>query len=403
MRFLESMSSIPSSDQHRTNESLSSLSPDVPVLNLLALRSLTALFDEGEKLFSRRVMSIRNGLRRDPASRKHTIMAVLGLHRLAQSSGAGPFDIDAIQDAVLQDRSWVNSAADLGLLTWFTAVCRPDQLDLVFKEFDFEKALSIYPDGREAQTTALALFLSGISFARIADPQPQLDLTDVAVEAYHLLESNQSQRGIFGHAGNAKFPRHKSVSRLGTFADQASAIFALSMFAKAFEVDEPLDPALACGNAICAAQGDLGQWWFLYNRQTGGVVGRYPLHSLNQYGLAPSALLTLGEVTGRNFSEPISKGLSWVARGNMLRNHFSLIELTSLWDSIGPARKLAEYLKATLGLFIPFHNSHSQFFEVRYEAQAENFGWLLYAFGNYGLPKEVAARFDIEPLATRVG
>jgi hypothetical protein len=368
------------------------LQPDIPSLNALAVRSLSSLFDEKEQLFSERATFNLRGFRRGRASRRHTIVALLGLHRLAECGAAQPFDLEAMQNVVFRDRSWVKTAGHLGLLTWFTAVCLPERLGTIFEEFDFERVLTSYEDARQVRTAGLAWFLAGIAHARLARPEALPDLTDVAADSYRLLEENQGQDGIFGHAASVRFPRETLNSRFGTFADQIYAIYALSMFARAFQIEEPLESALACANSVCALQGQLGQWWFLYDKCTGRVVSRYPVLSVHQDGTAPCGLLALEEVTGRSFQKAIAKGLSWIAGANELRNDLrnDLRDNNQpfIWDSIGPAGRVAKYLEAGLGFLIPSRQTAVERLRIQYDARPDHFGWLLYAFGKLGLPNE---------------
>ena len=60
---------------------------DIPALNALALRSLASLFEEKEKLFSRCITLTKHGFHREGTSRRRTIIALLGLQRLAESGG----------------------------------------------------------------------------------------------------------------------------------------------------------------------------------------------------------------------------------------------------------------------------------------------------------------------------
>jgi hypothetical protein len=358
---------------------------DVRALNSLALRSLASLFNEKEQLFSHRVILTGDGFRWDETSRKRTIIALLGLHRLAESGGTQLFDLASIRDVVLRDRRWVNTAGNLGLLTWFVAVCAPDQLDTVFREFDFENALANYADGRQARTTGLAWLLAGIAYARLAHPELLPDLTDVAVDCYHLLKDNQNDNGIFGHAALSGFPRETIYSRLGTFSDQIYAIHALTMFARTFQIEEPLESALGCANSVCALQGDMGQWWFLYDKYNRRVVTRYPVFSAHQDGTAPCVLLALEEATGRSFQKAIFKGLEWVAGANELGNDLRNSERAVIWDSIGPQGRLAKYWQSALGLVRATRKTEVDHLSVRCEARPDHFGWLLYAFGKFGL------------------
>ena len=108
----------------------------------------------------------------------------------------------------------------MGLLTWFAAECEPERLGILLNELDFGRRLDTYSDGRQASTRELAWFLAGIAHARLADGERLPDLTDVAVDAYHLLQDNQSEGGIFGHATFPGFLRQTFCNRFGTFADQ---------------------------------------------------------------------------------------------------------------------------------------------------------------------------------------
>jgi hypothetical protein len=368
--------------------------PDVRALNSLAVRSLVSLFNDKEQLFSQRIVLLENSLHLDFTSRKRTILALLGLHRLAESGARLPFDLAAIREAVLRDTSWVKKAGDLGLLTWFVATCCPERLETLFAKFDFENALKDYPDGRQGRTTGVSWFLAGISHAHLVRPESVPDLTDVAVDAYHILKDNQSESGMFGHAALPGFPRETLFRRLGTFSDQIYAIYALSMFARAFQIEEPLESALSCANEVCALQGELGEWWFLYDTRAARVVTRYPVCSVHQDGTAPCGLLALEESSGQSFQRSVFKGLAWIVGANELGNDLRNSDRAFIWDSIGPRRQLARYWESALGFVRANRKTEPGNLEVRYEARPDHFGWLLYAFGKHGLAdtKALAAR-----------
>ena len=355
-------------------------------LNSLALQSLVSLFDEKEKLFFQRITVTENGLSRQGTSLRGTIIALLGVQRLAESGVAEPFDTASIREAVWRDSTWVRSIGDLGLLTWFTALCEPERLGVRLDAFNFGKALESYPDGRQGSTTELAWFLTGIAHARLACPGALPDLTDVAAETYHLLLENQSESGIFGHAASPISLRKPFCKRFGTFADQAHAIYALSIFARAFEIEEPLEPALNCAKALCALQGEMGQWWRLYDARTCRVVNQYPVFSCQQDGIAPAALLALGEATCQSFDDSIYKGLSWIAGANELAIDLRDSGSSLIWDSIGPRRPLAKYWEVALSFMGFSRGLPPELLKIRFEARPEHFGWLLYAFGKFGVP-----------------
>jgi len=353
------------------------------------VQSLASLYHEKEKLFSRRMTLTEGGFQREGPSREHTIIALLGLQHLAETGGVHQFDVAAIRDSVLRETRWVSSLGELGLVTWLTAECVPENLEKLFNEFDFEKALETYADGRHACTQGLAWFLSGIAHAKLASPATLPDLTDVVVDTYHLLEDNQSECGIFGHAGRRRQPERAFYKRFGTFADQIHAIYALTMLARTFQIEEPLVSALACANSICALQGEMGQWWSLYDKSACRVINRYPVLSLHQDSTAPLGLLTLGEGTGRSFHDSISKGLSWIAGTNELGDDLRNLDHGLIWDSIGPKNRITKFSQTACSLLKISRALRPESLEVRYEARPDHFGWLLYTLSRFSTPHTV--------------
>jgi hypothetical protein len=357
----------------------------IQALNGLALRSLTWLFDDREKLFSRRITLAEGGFRHEATSRRHTIIALLGLKRIADSGAHQPFDLISIRDTVLADTSWVKSVGDLGLLAWFAAEFVPERLGQVIADLNFATALERYADGRHACTTGLAWFLAGIAHAQLATFGACADLTDVAVDTFHLLEDNQSECGIFGHAGCSAFFTRAYFNRFGTFADQIYAIYALSLFARAYQIEEPLASALSCGNAIRTLQGERGEWWFLYDKRACCVASRYPVFSLHQDGTAPVGLFALEESTGQSFSDRIYRGLSWVTGVNELGDDLRSLERGVIWDSMGSRKRGPNYWETARSVLHISGGRRRQRLSIFHEARPDHFGWLLYAFGKFGV------------------
>src|SRR6201997_3443486 len=90
-------------------------------LSSMAAKALLALFDGTEMLFSRKITLRGRGFRREPASPRRTVVALLGLHRLAGSGQRQPFNLPSIETAVFQDLRWIKGIADLGVLVQFAA------------------------------------------------------------------------------------------------------------------------------------------------------------------------------------------------------------------------------------------------------------------------------------------
>lgn len=359
---------------------------DIRGLNALALRSLVALFENKDELFCRYATMTRNGLRKEETSKRRTVIAMLGLQRLVQSGEAQPFDLTSMRRILLSRLDWMTGVGDLGLMIWLTAESAPDRLADLLDEFDFGKVSKTFPNFRPASTIGLAWLLAGISHAQLAGAQGIPDLTDVAVEVYHLLLDNQGENGVFSHGGTSGWLRGSFRKRFGSFGDQVHAIYALSKFAKAFHVEEPLTVALNCANSIRALQGEMGEWWHLYDRRTSRVVNRYPVFSCHQDGTAPLALLALGEVTGQSFQAAIDKGTSWIMGHNEIGSDLRNPDRGVIWDSVWQRRKETSYLEVALSLARISRPPTRSFLSMRCEARPDHFGWLLCAFGSKGLP-----------------
>src|SRR5712692_1747028 len=359
---------------------------DIPALNALALRSLSSFFNERAQLLYAAHLS-RGKLVRQPVSPASAIIALQGLQRLAESGASVPFDVASIRESVLRDGCLVRNIGELGLLTWLTAQCAPEKLRTVLSDFDLGQVLERYSDGWQGRTTSLAWFLAGLAHARLADPGDLPDLTDVAVETYHFLRANQGEGGIFGHLVRPRSVGEMFGKGFGTFDDQIYSIYALSKFANAFEVEEPLESALNCANMLCALQGELGEWWFLYDKRRSRVVNRYPLIGAHQDGTAPVGLLALQQATGQSFQGPIGKGLSWIAEVTEPGGGLRIANQLILWESVDAGGRFAKYCEAALSLMNVVPNVEARHRRIVYESRADHFGWILYAFGEYGLPK----------------
>lgn len=357
-------------------------------LNSLAVRTLHALFDEGEQLFSGRFVEPEELFVEQKVSQSGTLIALLGLRRVGEAATARDFNLSAIEKAVFRDFRWMRGVGDLGLALWYAGLYTPEHLGKLYERCNFEVALDFCRDARESRTKELAWFLAGLSHAKRAQAENSRDFTDLAVEAYRKLNGNQREEGIFSHWGATARLGGGLGRRFGTFTDQAFAIYALSQFASAFGVDEPLGGALDCASAVCALQGSLGQWWWLYDAHKGCVACQYPILSANQAGLAPMALLALEESTGLEFQDPIQKGLRWLFGENELAVDLSVTGQPNYWATVTPEFTGVRYVETTLSLLgisptcLQFPNEPMK---VVCEGSAYRCSWILYSFGAYGL------------------
>jgi len=354
---------------------------DIPELTALAARGLVPMFDSTTQLFCARLVRSGSGLIRQGQSPRYTIMTLLGLRERELSGAQIPFDSKKIYQAFIRDTSWIESIGDLGLLIWLAAEFNPDQLEIILQTFPLNTALDRFKDARQGSTTELAWFLAGLSHAALTSQLLAAKLKDLAVEVFRRTKKNQGNSGFFGHLAIRKSVRGFVRGRIGSFADQIYPIYSFSKFAIAFHSEESLEPALKCARAICEAQGDHGQWWWLYDSIRGQVSSRYPVYAVHQHAMAPMSLFALEQATGQSFQEPIYRGLRWIYGDNELGVEMRDERAGLVWRCIRPKNISTKYWDTATNLLgLRKRDEPVGALEVLYEGWPYELGWLLYAF-----------------------
>lgn len=345
------------------------------------------MFDTEKQLFCYRLVRAEQGLHREGLSPRYTIMTLLGLRELERGGSRSPFDTNSLYESFVSDATWIQSAGDLGLLLWLTAAFASDQIDGLVRRVDLGTALDRYPDTRDGRTMELAWFLAGLAHVVEASPKCATTMTDLAAETYHRLVENQGAYGLFGHMSTKKSLAGRLRGRIGSFADQIYPIYAMSKFARSFHVVDSLAPALECAKAICRAQGDMGQWWWLYDSASGRVSSRYPVYSVHQHGMAPMGLFAVEEATGQSFQGPIYKGLQWIYGANELGMDMRDCAQNLIWRCVLPKNKQSKYWETALNFVrSPKQNAPVGPLEILYEDRPYELGWLLFAFSKHSVP-----------------
>jgi len=347
----------------------------------LSVRGLVPMFDKEKQVFCHRLVRTDNRIVSEGLSPRYTIMTLLGLREVEIARIDSPFNTRALYASFARDTSWIQGLGDLGLLIWLTAIFAPEQLPSLFSKFELETAPDRYADAQAARTMELAWFLAGLAHVAEAAPQLRSILANLAQKTYLRLKANQGAYGLFGHMGTKHSFAGRLRGRIGSFADQVYPIYALSKYSRTFQVDGALKSASQCAKAICDAQGDLGQWWWLYDSRNGRVSSHYPVYAVHQHGMAPMALLALEEASGENFSESIYKGLRWLYGANELRVDMIDAEANLIWRCILPQSKLNKYWEMASSRIRPSNQKvHVGSLKILYEQRPYEFGWLLYAF-----------------------
>lgn len=353
----------------------------IPQLVNLSASGLSRMFDEGTQLFCYRRKRTQTGLENEGASYRYTAITLQGLHQFAAAGGTSPIDVPKALSNLVRGADRIDNIGDLGLLLWLVARAEPESLGSLAEHVDFKNALETYADARAGSTTEIAWFLTGLCYARSVSHGSTPDVDKLAFRTYEALKQNYGGKGIFRHMHSSTLAG-KLRGRIGSFADQVYPIYALSKFGRAYENGEASKIAVECGEAICRLQGPLGQWWWHYDAATGRVLGRYPVYSVHQDGMAPMALFACADATGQNFDEAIYKGLAWIAGANELELNLVDESRSVIWRSFY-RKKYKMYQEEALDLLgITRKETARRDLMVLYECRPYHLGWLLYAFAD---------------------
>lgn len=196
----------------------------------------------------------------------------------------------------------VTNLGDAALIAWAAAETEHPKLADALARVS---ALDL--PGRPQYTVEAAWVLSALTAAR-----GTVDVEDrLAAARDRLLAARVGDVPLFPHAtGPGLVPGYRS--HVACFADQTYPLQALARLHASGSDARALEASDACAARICALQGDGGQWWWHYDARTGGVVEGYPVYSVHQHAMAPTALFDLADAGGTDFGPAIRRGLRWM-------------------------------------------------------------------------------------------
>ena len=355
-------------------------SADIRELKTLALSGVPSMLNREKQLFCYKLRRTETGLVQEGLSRRYTMMTLLGLQECANRGMQLPADIKQIFANMLLDTSWIDNLGDLGTLLWTCAALSPERVRDVSSSLEVEGALGRFPEASEGRTTEIAWFLSGLAHVHLAGLDDAC-FEAIAAKTFELLVNNQGAHGFFRHLARRATLAGVVRGRIGSFADQVYPIYALTQFGRAYGVPSAMQRAKACADAICRAQGELGQWWWHYDASTGRVAQRYPVYSVHQDGMAPMALFALGEAMKLDFSAPILKGLAWIYGDNELNRDLRDESAAVIWRSIYRPKDWKKY-RDEIGEYVSpgMASKPVENLTILFECRPYHLGWLLYAF-----------------------
>lgn len=314
---------------------------------------------------------------------RYALIALLGLAkgRLLVDNADSLAD-DLWRRIVQSENQAALSPGDFGLGLWASSLHRKSE-----SPFIVERARqALQSNATRLDSVELAWLLLGASHALAAGIEPGAS-KQLAVTAYgHLRSLFNPSTSLFYRHGRTGLARTVS-RRVPCFANQIYPVMALAHFAAFSGKHEALGIATAVAENLCALQGNLGQWWWLYDAKNGGVVDGYPVFSVHQDGMAPMALAELTKAGGRDFPLEIARSLVWIDGHNELSRPMALAdEGLVLRDihraEIGRTRRALTATMHCMGIGNAQKSSTiGQSLVVNAECRPYHLGWILYAAG----------------------
>jgi hypothetical protein len=272
----------------------------------ITLRSLPQAYLDGDFAFRLDGTRASGGtwqLAASGTSPRYAAIAALGLMRLPEKAQRGVLAGDSCHDLIgrLAKRLGdMTSLGDVAVLCWAAAEAGHDDTDQALGRLAELDRLE-----RPAYVVDAAWVVSALVAAR-----RQADVEEPLNRARRRL---LAARGavLYPHTTGGGVPWYRT--HVGSFADQVYPLQALARLHASADDPEALAAAGSLADAICAVQGEAGQWWWHYDSRSGSVVEGYPVYSVHQHAMAPMALLDLADAGGARHLDAISRGLGWLA------------------------------------------------------------------------------------------
>jgi len=295
----------------------------------VSLAGLPEMYDSGLRSFAyTRVKTPDGGTRLAGESQRYGAIVLLGACFLDEEDQRPLFGGETASEfcgRLIDATPASQNLGDVALVAWAGAQLAHPSVDCAFA-----RMLELCDQAAGGYTVELAWALSAL-----ATRAPQADVKAAATQIFErLLSAYTAEAGVFAHTfGSVK--RDPVRAHVACFADQVYPIQALSRYAKHFGDQAALDAASACGDRICAEQGDAGQWWWHYDARNGKVVEGYPVYSVHQDSMGPMALLDLAEAGGPDHAESIRLGLRWMETAAEIGQSLIDDERGVIWRKVG--------------------------------------------------------------------
>jgi len=246
---------------------------------------------------------------------RYSIIAAIGLiaHKTHPQINE-LFNLENLHRQLVEKGKQCDSLQDLGLLLWLDAQEQAKFANEILKQIE-----KVQPQKNiHAITTyELAWLLTGLSYILLNNPALQSSHRSEYIQKiyHHLNERFQPRTHLFYHLATDN-PKYRLRGAISDFADQIYSIYANLCYYELTGEARALEIAVNCGQKLVALQGPQGEWWWLYNTNTGHVAYRYPVYSVHQDGMAPMVLMKLIQITQQDWKPALYKSLHWLFHEN---------------------------------------------------------------------------------------
>ena len=252
-------------------------------------------------------------LARRGTSTRYAAITALGAQYLPegrQRAVLGGHSAEEFTGLLVQRLPEVANLGDAALIAWAAAETgHPKLADAL------ARTAALDAGGGPRYTVEAAWVLSALAAARESEAGGAELERRLRTARDRLLRARIAGSPLFPHAtGAGLVPWYRA--HVACFADQTYPLQALARThasaAGSGGDPEALAAAEACATRICELQGAGGQWWWHYDARPGRIVEGYPVYSVHQHAMAPTALFDLADAGGTDFSAAIRHGLSWM-------------------------------------------------------------------------------------------
>jgi hypothetical protein len=365
----------------------------VHALVQIALSGLARCYDAESGIFHAKLVEAEGELRAIGRSFRYSGMAAIGL-TVARQRGLGDagLPLEGIRARLVQGALAGCDPLDLALVLWAEALDNGNSAEALLAKVEEE-----YWRLRRWHTgMGLSWMLAAVEHAIRVWGSVEGAAQRLADEmAADLIRLRNGRTGLF--RSRLLLPTRDPVAalshrRVATFANQIYPIYALSLYATRTGDGDAARAVRGCVEAVCGAQGERGQWWWMADTKTGRWVDRFPVYAVHQDAMAPFGLDAARAWWPCDVDAQIRKGLDWLFGDNELG--VSLVDERGgvIWRAIQRSDSLSDgdygvppgtlWRRRMTGLGLGFLGglrSRSEQLVILRECRTYHLGWVLFA------------------------